>query len=69
MRLFDVFSDNALFQANSMLTLRGLSEAGTTVFARLRGHNATAQGKGVTNKDGIFEIISGFPRTMADSCR
>lgn len=61
MRLFDVFSDNALFQANSMLTLRGLSEAGTTVFARLRGHNATAQGKGVTNKDGIFEIIIDTP--------
>ncbi len=61
MKLFDVFSDNALFQANCTLTLRGTADAGTTVFAKLIGFGATTHGRGICNNDGIFEVTIDTP--------
>lgn len=61
MKLFDVFSDNALFQAGSTLTLRGISEPGTNIFARLLGFESSVHGKCVCPSNGIFEVTIDTP--------
>ena len=61
MKLFSVFSDNALFQASSTLTLRGVADPGISVFARLIGHDASTHGRGVAGNDGIFEVMIDTP--------
>ncbi len=61
MKLFDVFSDNALFQASSTLTLRGTADAGTNVFVRLIGFDASTHGRGICDGDGIFEVTIDTP--------
>ena len=61
MRLFDIFSDNALFQASSTLTLRGTAEPGTNIFARLIGYDASTHGRGICSSEGIFEVTIDTP--------
>lgn len=61
MRLFDVFSDNALFQASGKLTLRGVAEPGTNIFAKISGHNASDHSRAICNNDGVFEISFNTP--------
>lgn len=61
MKLFSVFSDNALFQASSTLTVRGRAEPGISVFAKLEGHNASTHGRAITQNDGIFEVTIDTP--------
>lgn len=61
MKLFDIFSDNALFQASCILTLRGFAEPGTNVFARLIGHGASTHGRGISTSEGIFEVTIDTP--------
>lgn len=62
MKLFNVFSDNALFQAESRLTLRGTATPGTNIFAKLSGHDASTHGKCVCGADGIFEVTIDTPK-------
>ena len=67
MRLFKVFSDNALFQADSLLTIRGVAEKNTKVTVSLTGNSGVfSDGACISDKDGLFECTLKTPAASYD---
>ncbi|MGM9625138.1 MAG: sialate O-acetylesterase, partial [Eubacteriales bacterium] len=60
--LYPVFSDNALFQASSVLTLRGKTDAGQALHAYIQKDDTVfAGGETVSEQDGSFSLTLPTP--------
>ena len=69
LKLYPVFADHALFQCASVLTLRGIADAGTALEAVIaRGDTVLSRGQADTAGDGTFSILLDTPAGSFDPC-
>ena len=67
LQLYPVFSDHALFQCDSTLTLRGTADASTVVAAEiLSNQTVIAKGCAESNADGAFSLTLNTPKGSFD---
>lgn len=65
--LYSVFSDHALYQCASILTLRGTADASCTLSAEIRnGETVVAKGQTVAGEDGTFALVLTTPAGSFD---